>query len=178
MGHCVLVQNSIAAQDIGAYNRTVVSASDLDNGNVFNLLTEGSTTGNTGNTEVWAATQPTGGSPVNLWMAATPEVVLTGGKFKGIDPDPRNFYNVAGSMVDAVKLQAGDIFTITADGLDSSTVQDYALGTQDSYKFSWHGSEVSDRTCLKYIKTTYISIGTGGIDNQRVTAYKFEVITP
>ena len=42
-------------------------------------------------------------------MAAEPEVVLTDEKYKGLDPDIRNFYNVSGTVYSAFKPQVGDI---------------------------------------------------------------------
>jgi len=175
MTHAVAVLNKVAAQDIDAYNRTAVSATALDNGWVFELLTKSATTGEG---EVWTATQ-TGGTITNMWMAYSPEIVtLVSGsnKFKGIDNDPRNFYHIVGDMIDAFRPVVGDIITLTADALDSGTPQAYATCVSGNWKLIWAGSGVNGLT-LKYLETTYISLPQAGAisETQRVTAFKFVV---
>jgi hypothetical protein len=178
--HGILIQNKVAAFDVGSYNRSVVagSAVDIDNGNVFRLDSQSSTAGQT---EVWAVTAPTtSGSTMNgLWMAATPEVPITWDgtlAYKGLNQDPRRFYNKGAYVFDAFKLVPGDIITVTADNLDSSSVNTYANSSTGVYTLAWSASTSASSLNLRYLKTTYISIGSGAIDNQRKTAYKFEVI--
>lgn len=173
--HGVLIQNRTAAKDVGAFNRSVVSGSDIDNGFVFYMAG----INNSGSSEVWDVRQPTTGSLTNLWMAASPEIVLTASKYRGIDPDPRNFYNSASYVFDAILPQIGDIITITDDNLitGAGVGSAYAIATLDSYKFTWSASAyASSLTVLKWLQTTYISIGSGGIDTQRVAAYRFSVV--
>ena len=177
MSHGILVQEKVAALNIDSYNRSVVSASAIDNGNVFNLLTR-SVTGSSG-CEVWTATQIATGSTVDIWMAYEPEVVLVNSGnsyYKGIDPDPRNFYNVAGTVFSAFKPQIGDILTMTADSLSSSSKAAYAVATVGTYKLTWGANSIAGLS-LRFLSDTYLSIGSGAIDTQRVAAFKFEVVT-
>ena len=114
-----------------------------------------------------------------LWMAATPEVPITWDgtlAYKGLNQDPRRFYNKGAYVFDAFKLVPGDIITVTADNLDSSSVNTYANSSTGVYTLAWSASTSASSLNLRYLKTTYISIGSGAIDNQRKTAYKFEVI--
>jgi hypothetical protein len=178
MSHGVLIQNKVAALNIDAFNRAVISASAIDNGNVFNLLSKSSTAGS----EVWLATQPATGSLVNLWMAYEPEVVQTvsgNSTYKGIDPDPRNFYNIAGDVFSAFKLQVGDIITVTADAIGGSkSSNEYVVATNEDYELNWSATTIASGVNLKLMDTTYMSIGSGSaIGTQRVTAYQFEVIS-
>ena len=175
MTHTILEVNKMAAQDNAYLNRSFVSGSNIDNGWVFNLQSQNATAGMT---EVWDAIQPTTGSLGGLWMAAAPEVVITDSKYRGIDPDPRNFYTAASTVSDAIKPMAGDILTLTADALDSSTTAAFANSTVDSYKFTWAANPGATTTMsLRYLKTSYISVGSGSaIGNQRVTAFRFEVL--
>jgi len=57
--HAILVQDSVQAMNIDAYNRKAKGSADIDNGNVFYLAAK---TGTAGEGEVWSATQPATGS--------------------------------------------------------------------------------------------------------------------
>lgn len=179
MTHAVLVPNMIAAMNIDSLNRHAIdygaSASNIDNGNVFSLSTK-HTSGSL--TEVWELAQPTAASGTNLWMAYSgDEVVLTASKYKGLDPDPRNFYSASNTVFSAYKPQIGDIITLTADAFANTfSSHTYAAPIADSFELNWESAQAASGLCYKYIRTTYISLATGGIDNQRVTAYELECI--
>lgn len=178
MAHAVLIPSAIAALNVDSYNRSVLSASAIDNGN---LLTMGAeyTTGSL--TEVFAVTAPSSGSnSAGLWMAYSgDEIVVTSSgdsQYKGLDPDPRNFYNIAGKVFSAFKLQVGDIIVVTADAFTGArTSETYAVPTS-AYGLLWSTPGDGSGVVFKYIATTYISLATGAINNQRVTAYKLECI--
>jgi hypothetical protein len=178
MSHGVLVQEKVAALNIDSLNRSCYSACAIDNGNVFQLKTKvpAATLGTTGS-EVWLATMPETGSMVNLWMAYEPEVVVTVSgtqQYKGIDPDPRNFYNISGNVFSAFRPQLGDLLLMTADCM-SSTVSSYAVAADTAFVLAWSAVPAIGLT-LKYVGLSYISIGTGSVGTQRVAAYKFEVV--
>jgi hypothetical protein len=173
--HSVLIPAATAALNVDSYNRSVVSASPVDNGNVLKMGAEG-TSGSL--IEVFAVTQPSAGSPVGAWMAYSgDEIIVTDAKYKGIDPDPRNFFNAAGKVFSAFKPQVGDIIILTAQGfVNSFSAHTYAAPVADSYLLQWESAAGATGLVFKYIATTYISLATGAIDSQRVTAYKLECI--
>lgn len=173
--HSVLIPKAIAALNIDSFNRSVMSASPIDNGNILAMAAE-YTTGSL--TEVFAVAQPSAGSAANAWMAYSgDEIVLTDARYKGIDPDPRNFFNAAGKVFSAFKLTVGDIVVLTAEAFTGArTSQTYAAPILSSYLLQWETAAATSGLCFKYIGTTYISLATGAIDNQRVTAYKLECI--
>jgi hypothetical protein len=177
--HAILIQNKVSADRDPALNRPAFSSgSDIDNGWVFNLQSVESTSGSL---EVWDVVQPTTGSLIGLWMAASPEVVLTtlgNGYARGIDPDPRNFTNVKGYVFDAFKPQPGDIVTLTTEAIVSNPTYAFATATVDSNKFTGANNPAGTSvTCLRYLATTYISVGSGSaIGTSRVPAYKYEVL--
>jgi hypothetical protein len=180
MAHGIVQLHKVAAMDNSYLNRSAVSGSDIDNGFVFLLNAQNTTSGMT---EVWDALQPTTGSLSGLWMATAPEIVtVTSGanKYRGIDPDPRNFYTSASTVFDATKLMVGDVISLTADNLDSGTAQAYAVATTTSYKFTWSATPVgTGTTCLRYLSTGYVSLGMSGSAvgaTQRATTFKFEVL--
>ena len=183
MSHVVLLVNKAAADYSGVDNRSVYSsASNLDNGAVFMLPTQ-NYAATTGYAEVWDAVQPVSGSLAPVWMANSPEIVnTTSGNniFRGIDPDPRNFYNPAGYVFDAFKPRAGDILTFTADEFNTvPSVGQFAYSQAGSgLNVVSTGSSVGTCLSMKCTAVTYISIGSGSaIGTSRVPAYKMEVIS-
>lgn len=178
MAQNVLVQNAVAALDVNSYNRSGVHASAaVDNGNIV-ILSGLSTTA--GESEVWTALTPsTGNGLTGVWMVAEPEVVITGGKYKGINPDPRDFSVAALKPFSCFKPQLGDIITMTADGFagtKSTNTFANATDTTGGLKPVWGATQTASVFSLKLLATTYISIGSGAIDSQRVVAYKLQVV--
>lgn len=177
----VLIPEAIAAMNVDSYVRSFIdlgaSASSIDNGNIF-IIDSKHTSGSL--TEVWEVKQPTAGSPTNAWMAYSgDEVVMTASKYKGLDPDPRNFTNRANYVFSGFKPQVGDIILLTADAFSNSfSAHTYAHAVADSFKLTWDGNDggLSGLT-FKYLATKYISLATGAIDNQRVTAYELECVS-
>jgi len=176
MAHGVLIPNAIAATNIDTLNRPVyTSASSIDNGMVFALSGKLETSGSS--TEVWKMAAPANGNLESLWMAFSgDEIILTDSKYKGIDPDPRNFYIPAGKVFSAYRPQKGDIITLTAHGLTGTVESAYAVGTAGAYQLTWGATSGSSALTYKYLRTTYISLATGAIDDQRETAYEFECV--
>ncbi len=178
MTYGICIPNKIAAKNIDSFNRSAVSSTtNIDNGWVVYLDAKSTTSGES---EAWAVTLPATGYLNNLWMVYSPEVVLTSSGsyiFKGIDPDPRNFTNLATYMFDVFKPQVDDIITLTSDCL-AGTVSTYINATDSTggYKLYWGASSTSSVLSMKLLATTFISIGTGAITNQRVTAYQFGVV--
>lgn len=179
----ILLQKSCVANDVVAYNRYSVTASsvDIDNGNVFRLDTQNvyNSSGSSGYSEVWDVTAPstTGSNMDGLWMANqdSANITVDGSlQYAGLNDDPRNFYNIGGNVFSAFKPQAGDVIELSADcfvNTFSSNV--YAHSGSSVYTLYWSDTAATgSRMSWQYLATTYFSIGTGAIDNQRTTAYK------
>lgn len=176
MANGVVIKSLVMAQNVDSLNRVAISADstpiDVQNGSV-GYLDGKSTTAGEG--EVWNFKAPVTASLSNLWMAASPEDVLTDGKYKGLDPDPRNFINVKGKTFDVFQPKVGDIITLTADAVEGSA-NTYVVATNTKPKLQWAAAAVSGLS-LKLIATKTISIGIGSLGStQRVTAYEFEVV--
>lgn len=178
--HAIAILNKVAAQNIDSLNRAALVPADVDNGWLLSLPTQ-NTAATRGLEEVWDGTQPATATLNAMWMVYEPEVVSvvsgSGYKFKGIDVDPRDFYIVSGDVASVYKPQVGDIITLTGDALatGSGAASAYAVAVNGAYKLTWAAAAISGLS-YKYIATTYISVGTGAIDTQRVTAYKFECV--
>lgn len=172
--HNVLIPNKMASKDVDAWVRPAYSGSVLDNGNVFQLLAKSAVSGYG---EVWLATAPTSASATNCWMALEPELPFlsgTAGIYNGLGTI-QDFYISASQVFTAVKLVVGDIVTMTADGLDSSTPQAYAVPVLGTFKFAW-AAAASTGLSLRYLGTTSIPSADGTIGSGRITAFQFEVI--
>jgi hypothetical protein len=179
--HGILIQNAVAAQNIDSFNRSAVTtATDVDNGNLVKLTTYGVASGEA---EVWTAITPTTAAGLtNLWMVYDPELVWTN-NYRGLDPDVRNFYVAATRVFSVYSPQLVDIITLTGDNLVAGTgaaVGSYAVATDTTggLKLVWTAGWTSATPVLAYkcLAVTYISIGTGALDTQRVTAYQFECV--
>ena len=177
MAQAVLIQNRVAAMNVDAYNRSAIAGEDLDNGNVFRLDSLNSSTG----CEVWDVAVPTASASTldNLWMAYSPEVVITSQgtkQYKGLSPDPQDFTNTGSLVFDAFLPQVGDVITLTGDAF-TGTVNDYANSGSAVHTLHWAAAAVAASLTLTRLDTTYISIGSGSTlgDTQRQTAYKMQV---
>lgn len=176
--HNVLIQRKVAAKNIDSLNRSAVHATEaFDNGNLVSLSGISSTTGEG---EVFSAAVPATATLGALWMVYTPEVVLTVSgtkKFKGINVDPQDFEVPALAVMDVFKPQIGDIITMTGDGIatGSGVGAAYAIATDGVKTLTWAGAAISGMS-FKYLGIDYISLGSGAINTQRVTAYKFECV--
>lgn len=178
--HTVVILNKVASENVGSYNRSAIagSAVDIDNGGVFRLDSKSAVSGES---EVWNVTAPTTSASTlnNLWMAYSPEVVITAAgtkQYRGIDPDPQDFYNLGGKVLDAFKPQVGDLITVTGEGLTGTPALAYANSANGVYTLAWSATQTANALSFRYLGTTYISKGSGAIDNQRITAYQFECI--
>jgi hypothetical protein len=177
--HGVLIPEAIAAMNIDALNRSAIySSGTLDNGQIVALLTKSTTAGES---EVWTATVPATGSLTSLWMVYSgDEVVVTDSKYKGLDPDPRNFFTPAGKVVSVYKPQVGDIVLMNAEclaGSKSSNTFINATNSTGGLNLLWGSTKTSSVLSYKLLDDTkYISLATGAIDSQRVTMYEFQCV--
>jgi hypothetical protein len=176
--HGVLIPEQIAAANIDSYNRSVWSsaASSIDNGMIFACTTKVWTTGS--GAEVFRIQAPTTGSLTDLWMAYSgDEIVVTDSKYKGLDPDPRNFYNATSKVFSAYKPAVGDIILLTAEAMTGTVESAFANAVTGAWQLTWAAASIAIGLSYKYLQTKYISLATGAIDTQRVAAYQLECIS-
>jgi hypothetical protein len=175
--HGVLVPESTVAQNMDSLNRAVVDALDVDQGNVF-VMGARSTTSNL--SEVFEISVPVTGALTGLWMAYSgDEIVLTDSKYKGLNPDVRDFYNAAGTVFSAYKPQVGDIILLTDDalfGTYTAGVHYYVNATNLKWELAWGASNAGSCLCYALLGVKYISLATGSIGTQRVAAYELECV--
>ena len=169
----VMVPSKIFAKDIDSLNRWFKSAVDLENGNIITL--NGGISNVSGEQEVWTASTPAAATDTDLWMVGEPEVVVTNAQYKGLDPDPRNFYIPAGTIGTAFKVKKFDIVRITAEGFTNtrSTEGYVGIGTTGA-KLTWQASSTNAK--FRFVETTTLALPSGAPGSNRVTIYRLEAI--
>lgn len=174
----VLIKNGYAALNVDNWNRTVVCEEDVPNGAVF-ALSEYSTDADS--KIVWKAGKPAAGAK-NLWMASSPEVVITtlpdGTELKGIDNNIRDFVNIKGHPIDAFKLIEDDVLTIvpsTANATEMATAKFLIPDAKFTLKAQDGDTAPTTGMYLKALGATTAHIGDGNLVKKAVTAYKFVV---
>lgn len=173
MAYSVLIQDLVVAKDIDSFNRSAVSASAYENGAVGYFSGKSTTAGEA---EVWTMVAPATAHLYDLWMAYEPEIVLTNSQYKGLDPNISNFINPAGKMFSVYKPEIGDLITLTADGITGvKGVNTFIVAADGDPFLNWAAAVVAGLS-YKLVGTTYLSLSTGAIDTQRVTAYQFECV--
>ena len=175
--HGVLIPEQIAAMNIDSLNRSVVDVADIDNGHVMVMGAKSTTAGLS---EVFEVSQPVTGALTGLWMAYSgDEIVVTGARYKGLDPDPRNFFNAAGKVFSVYKPQLGDIILVNAEALGGTFILNtttHVNATDQSWALVWGNSQTASVLSYKLLSVSYMSLATGAIDSQRITAYELECV--
>lgn len=171
--HGVTVPNQIMAKDIDTLVRNIKCASELDNGNIV-FLTSG-ISGTSGEREVWTASTPTSSTVTGAWIIDEPEIVMTNSQYKGLDPDPRNFYIPANTIATATKVKKYDIREFTAENFSNTrNTENYAGIGSSGAKLTWQAS--SSNALYKLVETTTIALSTGAPGSNRITAYRMEAV--
>ena len=172
----VVIKTRVQAMNIDTYNRTAVATSDVENGSVFNL---NSYSTNLGEGTVWNATEAGSVSAKGLWMATSPEVVITrdlmGSEYKGLTPDPRAFINFTGRMIDATFLAPHDIIEMTCAGIADVATLGFLTPAATGFKLVASATAGTGFT-LKKVGTSILHIGSSSLVKVPVTTYKFEVV--
>lgn len=175
MPNNVLIKRRVAALNVDALNRTAVCTQDIENGCVFKLEEYSD---NAGEGMVWSAGQAAA-TDTGLWMAASPEVVTItdslGVQYKGIQCDPRAFINSAGSMIDAIKLQIGDIIEMTVPNISGADTNEYLVPSATNFALE-AASAAGTGFALQKVGTSMLHIGNLFIQGSHPTTYIYQVV--
>jgi len=173
--HGVMLPRAVSAMNVDSLTRNAKIAADIDNGWCVSLS---GLTGTSGEGEVFTAVQPATATLAALWMADGEGIVLSDGKYKGINPNVRDFYTPSGKVFTVFKPQVGDIISLTAECLGGTKSSNgFVVGTNADYKLNWAAAAISGLS-LKLLATDYLSLPlTGAIaEVQRQDIYRFEVV--
>jgi len=174
MAYGIVEKSAVMAQNVDSLNRNVNSATALENGFIFNLLTVG--TAADGEEEVFVATAPATGALTNHWMLCADDVVSTG-DYRNLNPDVRDFLLAIGRTGSAFQPKVGDILHLSADALSAAvTTETFFNATNADWQLVPGATQTASVFSCKLLSTDYMSIGLGSLGTQRITAYKVEVI--
>lgn len=179
----VVVQDLVQALNIDALNRSFVAKTDVENGAIFAC---GPRSKDRDKAEVFDVAEPQAGALTGLWMAYEPEVNNTvAGEnkiYRGLNPDPRDFTNVAGTVFSGFKPMPGDIITLTGGAVLAGTYEagttNYVNATAGANTLTWGNEPTEGAFSMKLIEPAYISLTDGSVIGGigRVPAYRFEVV--
>lgn len=173
MSHAIMIPSVTMAEKLDSLVRSIKCVSDLDNGNIVFLNDGISSTSGEG--EVWTAATPASTTVTGAWMVGEPEVVITNAQYKGLDPDPRNYYLDADTIGTAFKVKKCDIVRLTTDAFSNSRSSNTYAGIGSSgAKLTWQAS--SSNALFKFVEATTLPLSTGSPGNNRVTIYRLEAI--
>lgn len=176
MTHTVVILNKVAATNVDAYVRPVITQQNMDNGYFFSLNGISSGSG----IECWVPTVPTTGSLSGLWMLKEPEIpFLASGTnvYNGLGTI-RDFYVSASMVATAIKPQVGDIITVTADAFTSGTAPtagQYCVAVNAAFTLTAQaGAGAGQQWICREVN--YIPYADGTIGTGRLTSYRLECI--
>lgn len=118
MAFGVMIESSIAATNIDAYNRYAIGDFAVAGGGLVSLAPP-----TVQGDDRWTATEPAEGALGGLYMAYNPSpkyMELNGKKYAGLSADPRDFTNLAGETYTVFKPKLGDEIVITIDAVDAT----------------------------------------------------------
>jgi hypothetical protein len=120
-----MIEKSIVAKDVDAYNRSAIATVDIDGGNLVSLAA-----GTTAEAP-WTATVPASAA-TGLWMAYNPQEALSavnGQVYAGLSNDPRAYTNLANRPFTVFKPKKYDVIGFTKDCFDSTLTTSTAVGS-------------------------------------------------
>lgn len=166
----MLIKNRYAAMNVDSKNCTVICDEDIANGCVFTRKRDGND---------WKAEKPTATTVTGVWMASSPEIVITklpdGTLLKGIDLNVRDFVNLANQPIDAFKPEIDDVLTIVpavSTGFESNTY----LGIEaNKFALKPLNDAPASGFYMEKIEKTVAHIGNGDFVKKAVPAYKYVV---
>lgn len=172
-----IITKDIAAENVDAWNRSVVNATtNFDAGSALIL------TAPTKAEDPWQAAAPAGTNLKDVWIAYPPSEYLAqvnDNVYAGLSIDPRSFTNIAGRPFDAFKVMKHDIIGFTKDCFDT-TLQENTPTTSyfetKANQATWTvvSTPTADHTAFKIISNGTLPF-PGGLNQVGMSQYQFVV---
>lgn len=170
--HVIFQPLRMASQDVASYDRTIVAAVDLDNGNLVIETTPATTTYGTTDLNAYTATAPSAVATQKLLVVDSSEVGRLEGTFKVDVADPRWSYVPAGTPAKARQLMVGDEFAVSANAFASApTVGQYAMGANGTLTFAPNATLPTTASAFYVVSTFNFSVG-----KTNVAGYRLKVV--
>ena len=176
MAHTVVILNKVAATNVDAYVRPIVAQQNMDNGYLMTLnsVSSGSSV------ECWVPTTPTTASLTGLWLLKESEIpFLASGTnvYNGLGTI-RDFYVSASLVATAIKVNVGDVITVTADWFTSGTAPtagQYANAVNASFTPTVASVSGAGQSWICR-EVNFIPYADGTIGSGRLTSYRMECV--
>lgn len=160
--HIIFQPLKMASQDVVSFDRTIVGATDFDNGAFLIETTPATTIFGKNDLNVYTATAPTtaGLALERLLVVDSSEVARIDGTFKINLLDPRYNYVPAGVTAKARQLVQGDEFLISATAFSSTpTVGQFAIPQNGDTRLAPSATQTGAKVIVKIIDNYTFSVG-------------------
>lgn len=170
--HLIFQPLRMASQDVVSFDRSIVSTSDLDNGNLIIEATPSTTTYGVTDMITYIASAPVDVDKNVVLIVDSGEVSRIGGEFRINTSDPRYNYVPTGVTGRARKLTVDDEFVISSGAFSSApTVGQFAIPANASLKFTPSATQTGARLICEVISTWTFSVG-----KTNVAGYRLKVV--
>lgn len=158
---------SMAGTDVQAFLQSVQATTDLDNGS---LIVLGGLV--SGQQDVRVATAPTDVKTEEVLLVHSPEIIEVNGLRVNLT-DPSQFTNPKNRPARAWRLNVGDRFTITDDGITGTTVVDQFVVPKNGTTKPEVAADLTGGTKVAFKVLSKTNISTGSV---RKAATRLEVV--
>lgn len=170
--HLIFQPLRMASQDVVSFDRSIVSTSDLDNGNLIIEATPSTTTYGITDLIDYISSAPSDVDKNVVLIVDSGEVGRIGGEFRINTADPRYNYVPAGVTARARMLTVGDEFAVSSGAFASApTVGQFAIPANSSLQFAPSATQTGARLICKVISTWTFSVG-----KTNVAGYRLKVV--
>lgn len=173
--HNIFEPLRMASQDVVVLDRSIVGASDLDNGYIVVETTPATNVFGTNELDVYNATAPADITTENILIVDSGDVARIDGSFRIDVADPRYNYVPAGVTARARQLHVGDEFNVSASCFAvAPTVGQFVAPANASNLWAASVAAVSSITAKCACKV--VSNKTFSIGKQNVSGYRLRVV--
>lgn len=168
--HVIFQPLRMASQDVASYDRTIVGAVDLDNGNLVIETTPADTAfAGVKDLNAYNATAPTAVATQKLLIVDSTEVARIDGEFKINVVDPRRNYVPAGIPCKARQLMQGDEFAVSANAfVTAPKVGEFAMGANGAFTFAPSTTAPTTATGCAVVDNHVFSVGGKSVSGFRL----------
>lgn len=150
MAFAYIITKDIAAKNVDAWNRSVISTVDVPAGAALTL---------TAGADVEAPFVGAAATTGQIWMAYPSSealLVVNGKQFAGLSADPRDYVNIAKRPYDAFRVEAGDLVGFTIDAFNDGTLPTAVGQGIKPNGLGWTQATGADDTIFNVVEITTI----------------------
>lgn len=173
--HNIFEPLRMASQDVVSYDRSIVCASDLDNGAIVIETTPSTNVYGTNELDTYTATAPAAATTDVALIVDAGDVARIEG-FRINVTDPRYNYVPAGTVAKARQLIVGDEFNVSSGAFASTPTVGQYVGVANSVTTFTASdatlSNITSRCVCKVIDTHTFSVGKTNVAGYRLKVVK------